>query len=88
MKYTIVSKREYNFKDAKNGEDVQGFMYGCFDPKGNGFEFSSQNPEHEVFVATGFDPEQCEEIEIGTKFFGGKVKYRESTPISVKQDDE
>jgi len=82
MKYTIVSKREYSFKDKTTGEDVSGFMYGCFDPENNGFEFSSQNGEYEPVTASKFDSEKAVDLKIRTRFFQGKVKYSEETPMS------
>jgi len=83
MKITIVSKREYSFVGKKDGAQVSGFMYGGFDEDNNPIEFSSQNSQHEVSRATRYNPDKAVDVEIMTKFFNGKVTFRENvhTPV-------
>jgi hypothetical protein len=75
-KVTIVTKRPFEFT-GKDGNQVTGNMYGCFDENGKSYEFSS-SAEHEVQEGeTAFNPVKCKDIPVETVFFAGKVKFRE-----------
>lgn len=70
------------YKLENNGTEYEGYVCNGFCEKSEAFpkgivRFSSPNEHIPVENAMGFDPKNCEEIELRAKIFGEKVTYKE-----------
>lgn len=75
IKLTIVACEKTEFT-GKDDVTIQGYSVGGFTSDNQFIQFWSKY-DHDVTIATKYVPGFVEEVELTTRMFGGKVKYKE-----------
>lgn len=79
MKITLFQKREFEFA-GKDGLPVTGIMYGGWSEDKRALEFSSQDNSKIIYPgALKYDPLHYEDVDVETRIFDGRVKFREKS---------
>lgn len=76
-KLMIVGKQKWNTQDRETGEPISGLSYVAILANGTPIKFTSQE---EYPVHTGkvvYDPALAVEVNLLTRFFGGKISYQD-----------
>jgi len=76
-KVFIVGSQNWETKDRETGEMIQGKSYIGFLKSGQAIKFTSKE-EYNVYTGeVEFDAARAIEVNLLTKFFGGKISYQD-----------